>query len=90
MTPLSKNARAAGLLYILSLLFGVVRLIDIPNTLIVHGNASATANNYREPRVAIPIWYCQLPDLRRSMDFCRAGSLSIAEGSWPGARCCDR
>ena len=38
--------------------------------------ASATANNYREPRVAIPIWYCQLPDLRRSMDFCRAGSLS--------------
>src|SRR5215472_15427839 len=45
MTPLSKNARAAGLLYILSSLFGVVRLIYIPNALIVHGNASATANN---------------------------------------------
>jgi hypothetical protein len=45
MTPLSKKARAAGLLYILSSLFGVVRLIYIPNALIVHGNVSATANN---------------------------------------------
>jgi len=45
MTPLSKNARAAGLLYILSSLFAVVRLIYIPNVLIVHGSASATADN---------------------------------------------
>jgi hypothetical protein len=45
MISLSKNARVAGLLYILSSLFGVVRLIYIPNALIVHGNASATANN---------------------------------------------
>ena len=45
MTALSKKARTAGLLYILSSLFGVVRLIYIPSMLIVHGNASATANN---------------------------------------------
>ena len=45
MVSLNKNARVAGLLYILSSLFGVVRLIYIPNTLIVHGNAAATANN---------------------------------------------
>lgn len=45
MTPLSKNARAAGLLYILSSLLGVVRLIYIPHALIVGGNAPATANN---------------------------------------------
>lgn len=45
MTSLSKNARVAGLLYIVSSLFGVVRLIYIPNALIVEGNASATANN---------------------------------------------
>ena len=45
MVSLNKIARVAGLLYILSSLFGVVRLIYIPNTLIVHGNAAATANN---------------------------------------------
>src|SRR6516165_1629280 len=45
MVSLNKNARVAGFLYILSSLFGLVRLIYIPNTLIVHGNASATANN---------------------------------------------
>src|SRR5262249_2105765 len=45
MTPLSKNARVAGFLYILGSLFGMVRLIYIPSTLIVHGNAVATANN---------------------------------------------
>jgi len=45
MVSLNKNARVAGLLYILSSLFGLVRLIYIPNTLIVHGNAAATANN---------------------------------------------
>jgi hypothetical protein len=45
MTPLSKNARSAGLLYILSSLFGLVRLVYIPSTLLVSGNAAATANN---------------------------------------------
>jgi len=45
MTSLSKKARVAGLLYIVSSLFGIVRLIYIPNTLIVDGDASATANN---------------------------------------------
>ena len=45
MTSLSKNARVAGLLYILSSLFGIVRLIYVPNVLFVHGNAAATASN---------------------------------------------
>jgi len=45
MTSLSKNARVAGLLYILASGVGVVRLIYIPDALFVHGNAAATANN---------------------------------------------
>ena len=45
MTLLSKNARVAGLLYILASVVGVVRLLYIPTILIVHGNATATANN---------------------------------------------
>ena len=45
MTPLSKNARVAGLLYILASVVGVVRLLYIPTALFVHGNAAATANN---------------------------------------------
>ena len=44
MTSLSKNARIAGLLY-LSLMVAPLRLIYIPNTLFVSGNATATANN---------------------------------------------
>ena len=45
MTSLSKNARLAGALYILFSIFGVLRLIYIPNTLFVPGNAAATAGN---------------------------------------------
>jgi len=45
MTSLAKNARVAGLLYILSSLFGIVRLIYIPSTLLVSENAAATTNN---------------------------------------------
>src|SRR5215467_8583163 len=45
MTSISKYARVAGLLYILSSLFGIVRLIYIPSTLFVPGNAAATAYN---------------------------------------------
>jgi hypothetical protein len=45
---LSKNARVAGLLYLLGSLFGIVRLIYVPNTLFVYGNATATAKNIAE------------------------------------------
>jgi hypothetical protein len=45
---LSKNARAAGLLYLVGSLFGIVRLIYVPNALFVDGNATATANNIAE------------------------------------------
>jgi hypothetical protein len=45
MTQLSKNARVAGLLYILGSVFGALRLIYIPSALFVHGNPAATASN---------------------------------------------
>ena len=45
MTSTSKNARIAGFLYLLLVIAGPLRLMYIPSTLFVHGNASATANN---------------------------------------------
>jgi hypothetical protein len=45
MTSTSKNARVAGLLYLGIVLAGPLRLIYIPNTMIVTGNAAATASN---------------------------------------------
>lgn len=45
MTPLSKEARFAGLLYVLASAVGVVRLIYIPSALFVEGNAGLTATN---------------------------------------------
>lgn len=45
VTPLSRNARAAGLLYILASVVGIVRLGYIPKILFVHGIAAATASN---------------------------------------------
>jgi hypothetical protein len=45
MTSLSKNARVAGLLYLVGSLFGIVRIIYIPSTLFVDDNAAATVNN---------------------------------------------
>ena len=45
MTSLSKKARVAGLVYILASVVGIVRLLYIPKTLFVHGNATVTANN---------------------------------------------
>lgn len=48
MTLSKKNARIAGLLYLVGSLFGIVRLIYVPNTLFVYGNATATAKNIAE------------------------------------------
>src|SRR6266513_3842360 len=45
MTSLSTKARIAGSLYILASLIGYLRLIYIPSTLVVSGNAAATASN---------------------------------------------
>lgn len=45
MTSLSQSARVAGLLYILSSLFGMIRLVYIPSRLFVAENATATASN---------------------------------------------
>lgn len=43
---LAKNpGRVAGLLYLLTAILGPFTLIYIPNTLFVHGNATATADN---------------------------------------------
>lgn len=45
MSSTKKRARIAGLLYLLLAITGVVSLLYIPPTLIVPGNATATANN---------------------------------------------
>jgi hypothetical protein len=45
MNSLKKTARVAGLLYLLLVLLGPLRLIYIPDRLFVHGNAAATVNN---------------------------------------------
>jgi hypothetical protein len=45
MTTTSKNARIAGLLYLLLVLVGPLRLLYIPAKLFVRGNAAATADN---------------------------------------------
>lgn len=45
MTTPAKNARTAGLLYLLIILVGPLRLIYIPTTLFVSDNATATAAN---------------------------------------------
>src|SRR5215813_2026265 len=45
MHPTKKDARVAGLLYVLLGVVGPLRLIYIPNKLFVSGNAAATSNN---------------------------------------------
>jgi hypothetical protein len=45
MTSLSRNARVAGLVYIVASVIGVVRLLYVPSKLFVHGNPAATASN---------------------------------------------
>ena len=45
MTSTSRNARIAGFLYLLLAIVAPFRLIYIPSTLFVPGNASATASN---------------------------------------------
>jgi hypothetical protein len=45
MTALSRKARIAGLLYLSLMILGPLSLIYIPNTLIVSGDAAATAHN---------------------------------------------
>ena len=45
MNTISKNARIAGFLYLLLVLSAPLRLIYIPSTLFVHGDAAATAGN---------------------------------------------
>ena len=45
MTPTNRNARIAGLLYLLLTLAAPLRLIYIPSALFVRGDATATANN---------------------------------------------
>ena len=45
MTPLSKNARVAGFIYLLLAIPAPFRLLYIPSTLFVRGDATATAAN---------------------------------------------
>jgi hypothetical protein len=45
MHPIDKAARVAGAIYLLLVVTAPFSLIYVPSTLIVHGNATATANN---------------------------------------------
>jgi hypothetical protein len=45
MTSTSRNARVAGFLYLLLAIAAPLRLLYIPQTLFVHGNAAATTGN---------------------------------------------
>ena len=45
VTDTSRNARVAGFLYLLLAIAGPLRLMYIPQTLFVHGNAAATTRN---------------------------------------------
>ncbi|UCH09146.1 MAG: DUF4386 domain-containing protein [Fidelibacterota bacterium] len=45
MHPIQKTARLAGLLYLLMAPFGIFGIMYVPSTLIVPGDAAATANN---------------------------------------------
>ncbi len=45
MTPLNRRARIAGLIYLLMIAVGLIRLLYIPNKLFVRGDAAATAAN---------------------------------------------
>ena len=45
MDPTNRNARVAGLLYLLMGIPAVFSLMYVPRTLVVPGNATATANN---------------------------------------------
>ena len=45
MSPTKNPGRFAGLLYLLTSIPGAFALIYVPSKLIVHGNATATANN---------------------------------------------
>ncbi len=45
MHPANNTARVAGLLYVLTGITGTFSLMYIPQTLVVPGNATATANN---------------------------------------------
>ena len=49
MSSTRNPGRVAGLLYLLLVIFGPLRLIYIPSKLFVHGNATATASNIVAP-----------------------------------------
>jgi hypothetical protein len=45
MTPTTNPGRFAGVLYVLTSIFGFFAMGYVPSKLIVHGNAAATASN---------------------------------------------
>jgi len=65
MTSTNRNARIAGFLYLLLVIVGPLRLMYIPNTLFVHGNASATITSPCTRRSSVSA----------SSETCSAGSL---------------
>ena len=85
MTSLSKNARVAGLLYIVASVVGFVRLGYIPKALFVHGNAAATANNITAHESLFRLGFCQRIARRSPMALSSAGSFIGCSKEWTRA-----
>nr|UXE46249.1 hypothetical protein Hi04_10k_c962_00026 [uncultured bacterium] len=89
MSSAKRNARIAGLLYIVGSLFGIVRLIYIPNTLIVHGDAAGTASKIAAHELLFrfgivtysPVPFCGF-SLRSRSIACSKASITALPCSW--------
>ena len=88
MSSTHNPGRVAGLLY-LSLLSAPLRLIYIPNTLFVTGNATATANNIAAHELLFRLGI--VGDLSHPDHgyLPHPGSVPAARGSGPGPRSTD-
>src|SRR5258706_4186270 len=86
MTSTRNPGRFAGLLYVLMSIPGVFALIYVPSKLIVHGNATATANNIAASETLFRLGIaCNLIRPGRFY-LCGAGFIRSAQGGQPAAR----
>jgi Domain of unknown function (DUF4386) len=57
MNSIKKQARFAGLLYLLACLPAPFALLYVPGKLIVPGDATATANHVRTSEILLRLWH---------------------------------
>ncbi|MGH7742386.1 MAG: DUF4386 domain-containing protein, partial [Candidatus Eiseniibacteriota bacterium] len=101
MTPILKNSRLVGWIYLLLVFFGPLRLLYIPSKLFVNGNADATASNIATHQTLFQLGifadvYCGVVlvvlalafyRLFKDVDSYQAVLLVITGGILPGAIC---